>query len=167
MKLTTHVRLMPRLRTCGAVLLHTYMFMAWCLFKHRKNFTVLLLLLSYCKEIMKCFNKYMHIPSQLAPSLSRTPFLSVLPVSFWTPIHSTGRLCINLPSFLRLCMVSCFCRIQGCFLVPVFGNSARPTVSTVLSTTPRFIVIVYRTFVAVLLQHIDLRISCKAYVFVQ
>jgi hypothetical protein len=38
-KLTTHLNIVPRLRICGAVPPFSHVFMAWCLVKHRDNFT--------------------------------------------------------------------------------------------------------------------------------
>jgi len=39
-KLTTHILLVPRSRMCGAIPpLSQYVFMPWCLLKHRGNFT--------------------------------------------------------------------------------------------------------------------------------
>jgi hypothetical protein len=39
MKVTTHLHLVLRLRICGVIIpLPQYVFMAWCLVKHRDNF---------------------------------------------------------------------------------------------------------------------------------
>jgi hypothetical protein len=40
MKLTTHLHIVPRSRMCGAIPpFPQYVFLAWCLVKHRDNFT--------------------------------------------------------------------------------------------------------------------------------
>jgi hypothetical protein len=55
-KLTTHLHLEPRSRMRGAIPpLPQNVFMAWCLVKHRDNFTILLLLahvLKTCSAMM-------------------------------------------------------------------------------------------------------------------
>jgi hypothetical protein len=72
LKLTTHLHLLPRWRMSGAIPpFLQYVFMAWCLVKHRDNFTFYFCLQPTCRPALGSTQALIQIPKALSSGSKR------------------------------------------------------------------------------------------------